>query len=76
MYLTFYYAHSEKRTSELSHTITSFYMIREKYILYLCYAGSKNWEPGTCGASASSMLREGDWSHVEYMTHGFATSQV
>ena len=69
MYLTFYYAHSGKQiTSGLSHIITSLYMSREKYILYLYYAGSKNWEPGTCGASASSMLREGDWSHVEYMT--------
>ena len=30
MYLTFYYAHSGKQiTSELSHTITSFYMRRE-----------------------------------------------
>jgi hypothetical protein len=71
MYLTFYYCTQWKQiTSELSCTITSFYMSREKYILYsyLYYAGFKNWELVTCGASASSMLREGDWSHVRYMT--------
>ena len=66
-------AHSGKQiTSELSHIhlislITSFYMSREKYNLYLYYVSSKNWERGLVGASASSMLREGDWSHVRYM---------
>ena len=72
MYFTFYYCTQWKQiTSELTGTITSFYTSREKYILYLYYTGSKNWEPETCGASASSMLREGNWSHVEYMTNTF-----
>ena len=30
--------------------------------------GTGNREPGTCRASASSMLREGDWSHVQDTT--------
>ena len=35
--------------------------------MLLYYLGSWNWEQGSCEASASSMLREGDWDHIRDM---------
>ena len=39
--------------------------------MLLYYLGSWNWEQGSCKASASSMLREGDWDHITDMIFRF-----
>ena len=42
---------------------------QRKYILLLYYPEFLELGTGTCKASASSMLREGDWSHVQDTTN-------
>ena len=46
----------------------SLYTGQRRYILLLYYPEFLELGTGTCKASASSMLREGDWSHVQDMT--------
>ena len=48
----------------------SLYTGQRKYILWLYYPEFLELGTGTCRASASSMLREGDWSHVQDTTEG------
>ena len=46
----------------------SLYTGQRRYILLLNYPEILELGTGTCKASASSMLREGDWSHVQDTT--------
>ena len=46
----------------------SLYTGQRRYILLLYYCEFLEMGTGTCKASASSMLREGDWNHIQDMT--------
>ena len=39
--------------------------------MLLYYLGLLELGTGTCEASASSMLRDGDWDHIRDMINGF-----
>ena len=46
----------------------SLYTGQRRYILLLYYSEFLELGTGTCKTSASSMLREGDWSHIQDTT--------
>ena len=76
MYLTFYSTCSGRwLTSVDPDIITSLYTGPRKYILCLYYPEFLELGTGTCRASASSMLREGDWSHVQDTTQCYITKE-
>ena len=69
MYFTFITKRSKQQgASALLTMITGLYIRRESttYIYTMSVPRTENWR--LVRASASSMLREGDWSHMEYMT--------
>ena len=68
MYLTFILIAVEGEKQVPTLILSQFIYRAEKVHMLLYYPEFLELGTGTCKASASSMLREGDWSHVQDTT--------